>query len=253
MDTRLAILLVLVAAAMALIGIIVQQRAANRRRPIDRERSPYVALWEESDRYRRQVANHVAWRRDGRPGKGPLVEGPTFDVAAFAVALQSPGPIAEAAGALSQQTELLGKTFVRDDADPWAPDPEEWEAMIAEWQIRASNYADLAHVDRGDPSGAEGTHRHSWSRTYTIRRRRTGGWLLEYDSNPSEIVVLPEGSVSAGGTHFRECEACGTWESRDGSRGNWQADPYSGDSPSPRVQLLDAAEADTTARGLGRR
>jgi hypothetical protein len=239
MDTRLGILLVLIAAALVLIGIVVRQRAANRHRPMDREWSPYSALWEECDRYRRQVADHVAWRLDGRPGNGPLVEPASFDAAAFVVALQSPGRIAEAAGALSQQTELLGESFVRDDADPWMPDPNEWEAMIAEWQIRATNYADVAQIDRGDPTTGEvgdTAHRHSWSRTYTMRRRRTGGWLLEYGGNPSEIVVLPEGTFSADGSEFRKCE-CGMWESRNGSRGNWKADPTFG-APSPRVQLL---------------
>jgi hypothetical protein len=45
----------------------------------------------------------------------------------LAVALQSPGAIAEAAGALWRQTELLGRRFVRDEADPWTPDPADWD------------------------------------------------------------------------------------------------------------------------------
>jgi hypothetical protein len=241
-DTGPLILLILVFTLVTLVGLGIRSRLLARYGRSERETSPYVALWIACDHYRQQVAKHVAWRLDGRPGDGPVVRSSRdFDVLGLALALQSPGPLAQAAGSLTQQTELLGTRFVRDDADPWVPDLEEWEAMLAEWQTRARDYAQLAHVDRGDSTaGASGdsAHRHAWSRTYTIRRRRTGGWLLEYAGNPSEIVVLPDGTFSAHGNVFRECEGCGTWESRNGPRGSWKTDPYSSDAASPRLQIL---------------
>lgn len=233
--------MVVIASVVTAVGLGVRSRLLAQYRPIEPEQSPYVSLWMACDRYRRQVAKHVAWRFDGRPADAPLVGSSLdFDGLVLVLALQSPGPLAQAAGSLTQQTKLLGTTFVRDEADPWVPDPEAWEAMFAEWQRRARDYAELAHLDlRESTTGASGdtAHEHSWSRAYTIRRRRTG-WLLEYTGNPSQIVVLPDGTFSARGNVFRECEECGTWESRNGRRGSWKADSYSSDSASPRLQLL---------------
>jgi hypothetical protein len=241
-DTGPLILLILIATLATLVGLGVRSRLLARDGRSEREQSPYVALWIACDRYRQQVAKHVAWRLDGRPGDGPVVRSSRdFDGLVLVLALQSPGPLAQAAGSLTQQTELLGTRFVRDHADPWVPDLGEWEAMLAEWQTRARDYAQLAHVDLGDSTadaGGDTAHRHAWSRAYTIRRRRTGGWLLEYAGNPSQIVVLPEGAFSAHGNVFRECGDCGIWESRNGPRGSWKADPHSSDTPSPRAQIL---------------
>jgi hypothetical protein len=237
-NSSIAILRVLIAVPVALIKLVVSRRAAARHPLAEQEMSLYAALWIECEGYRQQVAKDVAWRLNGRRGDAPFVGSANdFEALGFAVAVQSPGPIAKAAGALFQQTELLGKTFVRDRADSWMPDPEEWEAMLADWQIRARDYAQLAHVDLDRTGGDSGdaAHRHLWGRTYTIRPRRTGGWLLEYGGNPSEIVVLPEGTFFADGREFREC-VCGTWESRNGRRGQWKVE--SGNAPSPRLQIL---------------
>lgn len=75
------------------------------------------------------------------------------EAAGFAVALRSPGPIAEAAGQLFQQTELLGKEFVRQDAnDPWRPDSRDWEDALADWLVRAETHRSLAPADDTDPA-----------------------------------------------------------------------------------------------------
>jgi len=236
------LLAIAVAALVTLVGLVVRSRVVAPDRPLHRDQSAHLAFWVACDRYRQQVAEHVAWRLRGRSGAAPLV-GPSheFDGLGLAVALQSPGRVAKAAGGLLQQTESLGKTFVRDEADPWMPNRWDWEAMLTDWHDRAQEYAVLAQVDLPDStpndSGDPG-HRHLWSRPYTLRRRGTGGWVLEYAGSFSQMVILPEGKFTAGGEQFRECERCGTWESRKGSRGSWNADVYSRDAPSPRAQIL---------------
>ena len=240
MDIRVAARLLRIAASAGLVRLTTRLRAGIRLASPD-DRSPSTALWIECDRHCREVVAHVAWRLAGRAGAGPRI-GPTnwAEMVSVVVALQSPGPVAEAAGALWRQTELIGKTFVRDEADPWIPDPADWASMLAEWQICETAYIDVARVDHRDAGRqADGApHRHRWSRTYTLRPRRTGGWIIEYRGNPSQMVVLPDGTFSAAGTEFRECEDCGTWESRKGSSGHWASDAYSGSRPSPRVQIL---------------
>jgi hypothetical protein len=235
-------LLVRTIASAGMTRLLGRVRAKTGRPAPGPDESPSAALWIECERHCRQVAAHVAWRLGGRSGAGPRVGSTDWaEALVLAVALESPGAIAEAAGALWRQTELLGKRFVRDEADPWTPDPADWDAMLAEWQSRDLAYREVARLEDHDAAGghAEGDpHRHRWSRTYTIRPRRTGGWLLEYGGNPSQIVVLPDGAYSALGTQFRECEECGSWESRKGSSGPWGPDAYDGSAPSPRVQIL---------------
>ena len=232
------LLRVILSAGIARLGN--RMRSGSRLAAPD-DQSPATSLWIACDHYRRDVAAHVAWRLGGRAGAGPRVGSRDWaEPLGLAVALQSPGAVAEAAGALWRQTELLGKTFVRDEVDPSIPDPADWAAMLAEWQIRERAYLDVARVEPVAAAGhADGEpRRHRWSRTYTLRPRRTGGWLLEYGGNPSQIVVLPDGTFSAAGNQFRECEECGAWESRKGSSGQWGPDTYSGSAPSPRVQIL---------------
>jgi hypothetical protein len=146
---RIAVLTALAGAALAIVGIIVQQRRANRREP-----SPYLALLAGYLLYRIQVAKHVAWRLEGRPGNPPTVDSLfESEAASFVVALRSPGPMAEAAGQLFQQTELLDKEFVRQEPnDPWMPDPREWEEAVAEWLRRAEAYRSLAPIVVSDPA-----------------------------------------------------------------------------------------------------
>src|SRR5438067_12806922 len=137
MDTRLAIPFILIATAMIVIGNIIQRVAANGRRPKDPEWSPNEALWIECDHFRQQVAEHVAWRLADRPGSGPTIG--SLDHAgsmALVVALQSPGPVAEAARLLFRQTESLGQRFVRNDADAAMLDPEERQSALADWPAR---------------------------------------------------------------------------------------------------------------------
>jgi len=238
LDTRPLILLILILVPLTLLGLVVRARLVARYGASEPEQSLFATVWITYDRYRRQVEKHAAWRLAGRPGDGPVVPPRGVDVLTLALTLQSPGPIANAADALFRQTELLGERFVRDNDDPWIPDPAAWEAMLAEWQILSREYKRLAHVDVPDSTGgADPAHRHLWSRTFTLRRL-TARWVLEYAGNPSESVVLPEGSFWASGNQFRECEDCGTWESRDGSRGIWNEDANSGELPSPRLQIL---------------
>ena len=243
MDTGPLIWLIVITTLVTLVGLGVRSRLVSHFQVNEEEPSPYLALLMACDRYRRQVAKHVAWRLEGRPGDGPVVRSSRdFDGLGLALAIHSPGPLGHAVASLTQQTELLGTTFVRDAGDPWVPDPQEWEAMLSDWQGRARDYARLAHIDpvgsTGDANGDSAAHHHAWSRTYTIRRRRTGGWLLEYAGNPSQTIVLPDGTFSARGNVFRECEDCGTWESRNSGHGTWKADLYSGDAASPRAQIL---------------
>jgi hypothetical protein len=242
MEASQLLLAIAVAALVTLVGLVVRSRVVAPDRAVHQDQSGQMAFWVACDRYRQQVAEHVDWRLGGRSGRAPLVgSAQEFDALGLAVALQSPGPVAKAAGGLLQQTESLGKTFVRDEAGPWIPDREDWEAALAEWHDRAREYAVLAQVDVPDSTpddSADPAHRHTWSRPYTLRRRGTGGWVLEYGGSFSQMVVLPEGKFSAGGDQFRECERCGTWDSRKGSRGSWKADVYSRDAPSPRAQIL---------------
>ena len=239
LDARPLILLILILVPLTLLGLVVRARVVARYRPSEREQSLPVTLWIACDRYRRGVAEHVAWRLAGRPGDGPVIPSSfAFKGLDLALMLQSPGPIANAGGALVRQTALLGATFVRDSDDPWMPDPHEWEARLAEWQILSEDYKQLAHVDLPDSTGgADPTHRHLWSRTYTLRRSGAR-WVLEYAGDPLLTEVLSEGAFSASGNQFRECEDCGTWESWNGSRGQWGEDVYSRKVPSPRLQIL---------------
>jgi hypothetical protein len=240
-DTGPLILLIVIFTLVTFVGLAIRSRLVARFGSTGPDQSPYVALWIACDRYRREVANHVAWRLAGRPGDRPVVSSSRdFDALGLALVLQSAGELRQAAGSLMQQTTLLGTTFVQDDGDPWVPNLQAWELALAEWHVRANEYAKLIHADLGestDRASGDPAHRHLWSRTYTIRRRGTGGWLLEYTGSPSQIVVLPEGTYSARGDEFRECEVCGTWESRDGRRGRWSIDPSSIGLASPRLQI----------------
>ena len=133
------ILSTLARTALAIVGALLRRRWASTRQPSN----VYVVnLVTECLDYRLQVGKHVAWRLDGRPGPAPVVDPPYYgEAVAHVIALHSPAPIAKVADRLVKQTRLLGKEFVRQDpADPWVPNPREWDAALAEWLRRADDY-----------------------------------------------------------------------------------------------------------------
>jgi hypothetical protein len=52
----------LIGGAIALVGIIVRERALDRHRFTDRKQTLYADVWIGCDRHRQQVADQVAWR-----------------------------------------------------------------------------------------------------------------------------------------------------------------------------------------------
>jgi hypothetical protein len=151
-DTPVALLVALIAATVALVGIIDRQRADNRHRFTDRKQALYTDLWIECDRHRQQVASQLAWRTTGRTGKGPTVGSTeTAERTVLALDLLAPRAVRLAAHSLFGVTAGLGARFAREDDDPWRPDADEWDAAIAIWTTRAKDYLDLAKTDLRDP------------------------------------------------------------------------------------------------------
>jgi len=152
-ETQVALLVALIAAAVALVGIVVQQRATNRHRFADRKQALYVDFWIECQRHHQQVANQVSWRWAGRPGKGPTI-GSTEDAerAVLAMDLIANPAVRRAARKLFELTVLLGRRFAREDADPWQPDATDWENLVGQWNMRAKDYLAIASLDLRNPA-----------------------------------------------------------------------------------------------------
>ena len=153
METQVALLVALIAASVALVGIIVQQRSANRHRFSERKQTLYVDFWIECQRYHQQVANQVAWRWAARTGKGPTV-GSTEQAerAVLAMDILANRAVRRAARKLFQVTVLLGRRFAREESDSWQPLGGEWDQLVAHWNTRAKDYLELAHLDLRDPA-----------------------------------------------------------------------------------------------------
>jgi hypothetical protein len=147
MDLRIAMVTALSRSVLAIIDALVQRRWASKHEPSN----VYVVnVLTECRRYRLQVGRHVAWRLRGRRGAAPVVGDLTFgEAVAHVIAVHSPADLAQAASQLLAQTQLLGKEFVRQDmADPWMPDPTDWEEALADWDVRADAYRELEDAYR---------------------------------------------------------------------------------------------------------
>jgi len=152
MDGSITLLVALIAASVALVGIIVQQRAASRHRFTDRKQALYTDLWIECDRHRQQVANQLDWRTGSREGKAPTVGSTeTAERSVLAIDLIAPQEVRLAAHSVFAVTVGLGANFARDDNDPWMPDPGAWQAAMARWDARAKDFLALAKADLRDP------------------------------------------------------------------------------------------------------
>jgi hypothetical protein len=152
-ESLVALLVALVAASVALVGIVVQQRATNRHRFTDRKQSLYVDFWIECKRHYQDVADHVAWQWAGRPGAAPLV-GSTDQAerAILAMDILANRAVRKAARELFKLTVLLGRRFAREDEESWQTDRADWDPFVAHWEARAKDYLELAHLDLRDPA-----------------------------------------------------------------------------------------------------
>jgi len=143
----------LIAGAIALVGIIVRERALDRHRFTDRKQALYADVWIGCDRHRQQVADQVAWRSGDRTGKGPTVDTTeAIERSCLALDLVASDPIRKAAWALFDATSALGADFARADDDPWVPPPGLWQQRVTRtWHPLAEAFLRLAHDDLRNP------------------------------------------------------------------------------------------------------
>jgi len=149
METGVSIIVALIAASVALIGIIVQQRNSNRHRFTDRKLSLFVDFWVECQRHAQQVANVVAWRFEGRHGDPPTVSSTeAAERAKLAIDLLSNPAVRKAANELFKVTVLLGSRFAGDSSET---DENEWKSLLQQWDLRAKDFLATGQLDLREP------------------------------------------------------------------------------------------------------
>jgi hypothetical protein len=142
----ITLLVALIAASVALVGIVVQQRSADRHRFTDRKQALYVDFWIACQRHRQAVANQIEWREsDG--GQPPTI-GSTeaAERTLLAMDLVANEAVAKAARTLFKITVLMGARFARGADDP-PPLAEDWAVLDRNWQVRAKDFLELARYD----------------------------------------------------------------------------------------------------------
>jgi hypothetical protein len=151
-DSLFGLLVSLIAASVALVGIIVQQRAANRHRFTERVQELLVDLWIECDRHHREVADQLAWRWTGRHGHSPVVGSPEKALrSVLALDLLTNRAVRHAARELYKLTFLLGARFALAEDDPDLPNRHYWDNLVAHWEIRAKDFLELSRIHLRDP------------------------------------------------------------------------------------------------------